>query len=154
MRMRGSSGAFVGLHVAAAMAVIPIVACDAASPPSVAVEQGWFRSLPGALPAAGYFVLHNTGDKPLVLRGADSSACGAVMLHKSDSMNGMAMMEDVPKVDVPAGGTLRFAPGGYHLMCMNPTAKMKVGTEVPVTLHFIDATEVEAGFAVRGATGQ
>ena len=64
----------------------------------------------------------------------------------------MAQMQDVARVEVPAGGSVRFAPGGYHLMCMAP--KMKIGTEVPVTLHFADTTAVVAPFTVRGATGQ
>jgi len=43
---------------------------------------------------------------------------------------------------------LRFAPGGYHLMCENPNAKMKIGGRVGVLLKLSDGSSVAAGFAV------
>jgi len=66
----------------------------------------------------------------------------------------MASMSDVARIDVPAGGTLKFAPGGYHLMCMNPTALLKQGTNVSVSLHLADGATIAAAFAVRSATGK
>jgi periplasmic copper chaperone A len=116
------------------------------------VSDGWFRALPGNLPAGGYFTLHNPAAKPLRLTGAASPACGMLMLHRSDESGGMARMEDVDAVDVPAGGTLAFAPGGYHLMCMD--AKLKIGDRVPVTFDFADGTTLKADFIVRGPAGK
>lgn len=117
-----------------------------------AISNAWFRTLPNALPAAGYFTLKNAGTKPLSLTGADSPACGMLMLHKTD--RGMNHMSMVDSVDVPAGGTLTFAPGGYHLMCMDPTAMMRPGTNVPVTLKFADGTTLKAEFPAKSATGK
>jgi hypothetical protein len=77
-----------------------------------------------------------------------------LMLHKSESMNGMASMADVTSVPVPAGGFVAFAPGGYHLMCMSPTAAMKPGASVPVSLQLADGTRVVSSFAVKTATGR
>jgi copper(I)-binding protein len=57
-------------------------------------------------------------------------------------------------VDVPGGGGIRFSPGGYHLMCMDPKPVLKIGASVPVTLTFKDAPPLTARFAVRGATGK
>jgi len=42
----------------------------------------------------------------------------------------MSTMEDVSGVPVPAGGEIRFAPGGFHLMCMGPTAAVKPGGSI------------------------
>ena len=72
------------------------------------------RALPAHLPAAGYFTLHNAGKDPLALTAASSPACGMLMLHKSTQSGGMGSMEDVASVPVPAGGDIKFAPGGYH----------------------------------------
>ena len=49
---------------------------------------------------------------------------------------------------VPAHGTLKFAPHGYHLMCMKPSADMKAGNRVPVTLRFKDGATLTGQFAV------
>lgn len=76
-----------------------------------------------------------------------------LMLHKSEDMGGMAHMQDVVSVDVPSGGTIKFAPGGYHLMCMNATRAIQPGKTVPVTLEFNDGAKIVARFAVKNAAG-
>jgi periplasmic copper chaperone A len=120
----------------------------------VTVTNAWFRALPAKLPSGGYFTLHNGGAAPITLTGAESPACGMLMLHKSSDMNGMSSMSDVASVPVPAGGTLQFAPGGYHLMCMNPAPAMKPGASVSVTLDFADGTKATLLFAVKNAAGR
>jgi periplasmic copper chaperone A len=120
----------------------------------LAISNAWFRALPNNLPAAGYFTLKNAGAKAVSLTGADSSACGMLMLHKTEHAGGMNHMSMVDSVDVPAGGTLSFAPGGYHLMCMDPAATMKPGATVSVTLKFADGTTLQTGFPVKAATGK
>jgi len=121
---------------------------------NVTVNDGWFRSLPAKLPAGGYFTLHNGGAQTITLTGADSPACGMLMLHKTEDKNGTGMMMDMPSIPVPAGSDLKFAPGSYHLMCMDPTPEMKIGASVPVTLDFADGSKVTASFAVKNAKGQ
>lgn len=125
-----------------------------ASAAGLSVSGAWFRTLPEGLPAAGYFSLHNAGAAPAGLTGARSSACGVLMLHQSSEEGGMSRMRDVASVPVPAGGTLVFAPGGYHLMCMHPGADMSPGKSVDVTLIMAGGESVEAPFAVRTATGK
>lgn len=136
----------------------PILALILASPalaaPQVTVTNAWIRALPGQLPVGGYFTLHNGTAKRLTLSGAASPACGMLMLHKSDTMNGMASMSDVATIDVQAGGTLRFSPGGLHLMCMAPKPEIKRGAEVIVTLQFQGGGKLPVRFAVRGANGK
>lgn len=118
------------------------------------IEGGWIRALPGAVPSGGYFVLHNMGKTAETLIGAQSPACGMLMLHVSENKGGMSAMRHVDSVDVAAGGTLEFKQGGYHLMCMQATAAIKPGATVPVTLLFRDGTKVTADFAVRDAAGK
>ncbi len=118
------------------------------------VSDAWIRALPAGLPAAGYFTLHNTASKEVALTGAASPACGMLMLHKSDESNGMGSMQDVQRVTVPAGGTVKFAPGGYHLMCMNPAPALKPGASVTVTLSFSDGGKSAVPFAVKNAQGK
>ena len=66
----------------------------------------------------------------------------------------MSSMEDVASVPVAAGETVKFAPGGYHLMCMNPTPAMKAGNSVSVTFKFSDGSKTVVNFAVRNARGE
>jgi periplasmic copper chaperone A len=123
-----------------------------AQPAPLSLSDGWIRLLPGN--SAGYFTLKNNGTAKVQLTGADTPACGMLMLHKSEEKGGMSSMQDVTSVDVPGGGTLKFAPGGYHLMCMDAKPSLKLGASVPVTLTFKGAPPLTARFDVRSATGK
>jgi periplasmic copper chaperone A len=112
----------------------------------------WFRLVMPSLPAAGYFTLSNPSDAVHTLVGAASPACGMLMLHRSVNESGQERMIAVESVPVPAHGDVKFAPGGYHLMCMSPSAAMRPGESVPVTLRFADGGSLTASFPVRNAT--
>jgi periplasmic copper chaperone A len=116
------------------------------------ITDAWFRALPGKLPAGGYFTAQNNTRRDIAIAGASSDACGMLMIHQSSNKGGMSGMDMVDKVNVPAGGKIAFAPGGYHLMCESP--KMKIGAKVPVLLSLSDGTAVAVAFAVRGANGK
>jgi len=60
----------------------------------------------------------------------------------------------VDSVDVPAGGSVSFAPGGYHLMCVQPAERVKPGNIVQMTLTFDDGGTLTADFKVRNAKGE
>jgi periplasmic copper chaperone A len=117
------------------------------------VGGAWIRFIMPSIPAAAYFRLSNQGDKPRVLIGADSPACGSLMLHESVVANGTDRMMMVESVRVPAHGHVDFIPGHYHLMCMEPSKEMILGHQVPVTLRLADGAKITASFTVRGATG-
>ncbi len=140
--MRG----FMGLVLAGLLAPLAM----AAAPPVTAAKP-WIRYLLPSVPAGGYLTLQNNGGTPMVLTGAASPACGMLMLHQTQTMSGMSMMMDVPSLTIPAHGSVVFAPGGYHLMCMSPV--MKVGTTVQITLKFADGSSLPITMPVYGATG-
>ena len=118
------------------------------------VEEAWIRMLPGGTPAGGYFVLHNDARQPAVLVSTTSPAFGQVMMHKTTEEGGVSRMLHVDSVDVPTGGKVVFAPGGYHLMLMQPTRKLAPGERIPITLEFLDGRRVAAEFKIRGPAGK
>jgi len=120
----------------------------------LAISDAWMRFIIAARPAAGYFTLANSGDHQTTLVAAASPACGSMMLHRSRSENGVDTMAPIASVAVPTKGSVTFAPGGYHIMCMKPGDEMRAGSSVPVTLTFGDGGTLSADFMVRGATGK
>jgi len=130
------------------------LATQAGVPSALEVSDGWFRMLPLSVPSGAYFTLRNTGTKAATLTGADSPACGMLMIHQSGNHAGTSAMMEMAAVAVQPGAQVRFAPGGYHLMCMNARPVLKLGARVPVTLHFRDAAPVTALFEVRDAAGE
>ena len=121
---------------------------------AVKVSDAWIRALPAPSPSGGYFTLHNDGKSSETLVGAASPACGMLMLHLSENKGGMSAMHEVTGVDVAPGGTLRFEPGSYHLMCMGAKPAIHPGAEVPVTLTFKSGETLTVKFAVRDAAGK
>ncbi len=147
----GNSNLF---HLIAIAALFLMVAASAAKADGLSVTDAWIRALPATVPSGGYFTLHNDGAKKVVLTGAESPACGMLMLHHSENSGGMGSMMDVTSVDVAAGETVKFAPGGYHLMCMDAKPQIRPGNSVPVTLSFGDGRRLTVNFRVRSATGK
>ena len=112
----------------------------------------WIRAMPSTLPSSGYFTLANNGDKTVTLTGADTPAFGMAMMHKSENKGGTATMSPVDSVDVPAHGTLSFAPKGYHLMLEEPGKPLKVGSTIPLTLSFADKSTLDVSCTVKPAS--
>ncbi|MCW4151781.1 copper chaperone PCu(A)C [Halomonas sp. 18H] len=110
------------------------------------VSEARMRVLPGEMPAAGYFQLHNGGEGTVVLVGAHSAAFGHVELHRSMSHDGMASMEAVEQVELAAGESIEFAPQGYHLMLMQPAGEVAVGESVEIVLNFEQAEPLSVDF--------
>lgn len=122
-----------------------------AGTPLVDVSNARIRLLPGDLPLAGYFDLHNPGNETVHLTGASSPVFGGVMMHMSMDESGQARMMMVDRIDLAPGKTVHFAPGGYHLMLMHRKQELKVGDMVPIELHFSNGHSVQVEFGVGGA---
>lgn len=121
---------------------------DPAVQSTVSVEGGWFRALPPSVPSGGYFTIRNSGGQAVTVTDVETPGCGVTMMHRS--VNGS--MDHVMSLGIAAGETVRFAPGGYHLMCIE--AKLKPGGTVPVTFSFADGKSLTASFAIKTATGK
>lgn len=132
---------------------LAVVAAAHAGDNNLAISDPWVRTVVPSRPAAGYFTLTNKTAKAEELVGASSPACGTVMLHQSVDQNGVEKMLMVKSIAVPPGGQIKFAPGGYHLMCMMPSKDVMPGHSMPITLRFADGGTITASFPIRSAMG-
>jgi len=83
----------------------------------VRVEDARLRALlPGQNKTAGYFDITNDGPRPVTLVGASSPAAGAIEMHRIIHDGDMVRMRRVEKVVIAPAETVRFQPGGLHLM--------------------------------------
>jgi periplasmic copper chaperone A len=124
-------------------------------PPGVQVTDAWIRWLPANLPNGGYMILTNTSTAPSVLVSAASPDFGQVSFHQSLTKDGVSDMVAVNSVTVAPHSSVRFSPGGYHLMLMQPQRALHPGDRVVINLQFADGHSLQVAFEVRAAgTGE
>ena len=142
--MRWRHPVFVGLI----LALTPIAA--ATEEPGVSVRDAWVRETPpGVAMMAGYMVLQNNTSRSQVLVAASSSGFETVMIHSAIVKDGMAGMVHAPQIELPPNASLIFAPGGYHLMLMNPKRMLRAGDPVVINLEFRGGLVLPVAFEVR-----
>lgn len=115
------------------------------------VRAAWIRWLPAGLPAAGYAVLYNRTNAPVVLVGAESTEFARTMIHRSLSSGGLERMLPVARLAVPARGSIRLSPGGYHLMLIQPRRPVVIGAHVEIRLTYANGRSQTVEFVVRPA---
>jgi copper(I)-binding protein len=116
------------------------------------IDQPWARATPPSAPAGGGFLkITNTGTAPDRLISASSPAAEMVQVHEMKMDGSVMRMREVEKgLEIPAGGSVTLAPGGFHLMMMGLKGPLKQGTTVPVTLVFEKAGKIDVLLSVAG----
>lgn len=140
--------------VAVATASAALTGCSRVEAP--AASDAWVRlaAVPGR-PAAGYFTLHG-GRADTKLVAVSVAGVPRVELHLSRMTAGeMMTMDATPAVELPAGATLPFAPGGRHAMLFDVPAALTPGKTATMTFRFADgqAAVAEAKVVSAGASG-
>lgn len=116
------------------------------------IGHPWSRATPpGAKVAGGYFTVTNTGSSPDRLLSISSEISTKAELHEMGVSDGVMTMRPVTGgLEIPAGGKVALAPGGYHLMFVGLKRQPKQGETFPATLTFEKAGSVTVDFAVEG----
>ena len=140
--------------LAAALAVV-LGACSssASTAPSATaptVTGAWARAAIQGGTSAAYMTISNPGQTGDTLLGASSPAAASVELHQTmTDASGMTGMSPVERLEVPAGGSVSLAPGGYHLMLMGLSTALEAGSTVEIELAFEHAGKVVVQAEVR-----
>jgi copper(I)-binding protein len=110
----------------------------------------WIRAAPpGAMMLAGYVTLRNSGDAPLTVVGADCAAFRSVSLHQSVEDGGVERMHPLGRFAIAPGASVTFAPGGKHLMLMQPVHQLNTGDTVRIHIATESGRGASADFTVR-----
>jgi copper(I)-binding protein len=113
----------------------------------VKVDQPWLRpSVQGQATTGAYMTL--TATEPLTLLGASTPAAGSVELHQMRMEGDIMRMRAVETLPLPANQPVQLAPGGLHLMVMQPKTPFRIGTSMPLTLRLRDAKGAERTLTV------
>ncbi len=127
-----------------------IALAAAAEEAGISVRDAWVRETPpGMAMTAGYMVLQNKTSRPQVLVAASSSGFETVTIHRTIAKEGMTGMEHAQQIELLPNASLLFAPGGYHLMLLNPKRRLRAGDRVDITLKFRGGLVLPVAYEVR-----
>lgn len=135
----------------------------------------WARNSPAAATmGAAYLTITSPVDDALVGAKVDATIAATAEIHEMvmdhDSMGGMGtgttmqmgsmggsttmpmggemVMQEVDRIDLPAGQAVELKPGGYHIMLIDLVAPLELGGTVQITLVFESAGEITIEFPV------
>lgn len=100
-------------------------------------------------PAAVYFDLSYSGAPGVSLESVTVEGAGMTMMH--DYAESAGKMQMVMADSVPLSAPVSFAPGGLHVMAMEPGATLTAGGTAKVTLTLSDGSSLTIDVPVRAA---
>ena len=97
------------------------------------VTNAWARAtVPGQKVGGVYMDIRSA--TAVRLMSVSSSAAGKAELHNMKVENGVMKMFPVDGIELPAGQSVKLAPGGNHVMLIDLKRELKQGEIVPVVL--------------------
>ncbi|HWQ83141.1 MAG TPA: copper chaperone PCu(A)C [Anaerolineales bacterium] len=125
------------------------------APATLTAEDAWIRAIgstestehtmempdptPGTtieLNTAAFVKIVNSSAEADRLIRVESDLALTVEIHLSEMKDEVMTMRPVTGIDILAGETLNFEPGGYHIMLINLRHGIKAGEKYPLTLIF------------------
>ena len=102
-----------------------------ALPPLVVSDVVITMPMPGKSMSAGYLTITNNTRDTVTISHVESGEYDSVQIHESVLQDGIAKMQRLDELTIPAKSTIKLEPGGKHLMLMRPT-----DTSKQVSLNF------------------
>jgi hypothetical protein len=125
---------------------------SAAQPCMPVVHDGWIRLMPGGMAMlAGFGRIDNPCRSAVDIVAASSQAFADTSLHETRIEAGISRMRPVPELHIAPKSSAVLAPGGLHLMLMQPTTTLKAGDRVTITFALRDGRSLSGSFALRPA---
>ncbi|MFM8794988.1 MAG: copper chaperone PCu(A)C [Acidimicrobiales bacterium] len=138
----------------------------------LSLTSPWARtSAAGAMMGAAYLTITSPVDDALIGAKVDPSVAAMAEIHEvvpdDDAMSSdstmamddhmstdttMAMemkMQEVDRIEMPAGSAVELKPGGYHIMLMKLAGPLETGASIEITLVFENQGEKTVTFPVQ-----
>ena len=114
------------------------------------IHEAWIKDLPAVVPVrAGYMTIVNRQAQKVIIESLVSESFARIEIHQTVEDNGLMSMRPVELLTIEPGETLKLAPGGMHLMMMNPLKPLKPGNKIAVTISYNDQSTQTIELIVR-----
>lgn len=121
----------VGISILALLLVAMTACCASKSESELQVTEAWVRAmLPSSNVTSAYGKFSNQGAVSIEIVAITSDSFSRVSLHETRIQQGVSRMESHSSWILQPGNDLVLQPGGLHLMLMQPTRDIQVGSEI------------------------
>ncbi len=135
--------------------VLALAALSAGADEPLEVDDAWIAEAPPVSRVmAAYMEIENESGED---REATSILCAdfeRAEFHRTTEKDGIAGMEHLPALRIPANSELELEPGGVHVMLFNPARRFKAGDAATCSLAFDDGTSLTFTVEVRKAAAE
>ncbi len=117
----------------------------------IVVKDAWIGKVPPSSPvAAAYMTITNEGNADDKLLSVTSSISGSTMIHQTVIDNeGVANMNMVDALVIPAGKSVELKPGGTHVMLMDLKEPVTDKDKIELDLKFENAGDIKVEAPVK-----
>jgi copper(I)-binding protein len=106
------------------------------------IRDPWIKNLPPSVPVrAGYMTIHNPQTKTVSIVSLRSDAFASIEIHQTIEQDGMMRMEQMSSLKIESNSSVQLAPGGLHLMMMNPSEPTQPGDLLEIVIILDDGSE-------------
>lgn len=132
-----------------------LAACGGGGAPADTAQAGPMVHLPAVpgRPAAGYFELRIEGERGALV-AVTSPQARRIEMHETMTSGTMTSMRPIARLPVRDGETLRFAPGGRHLMLFDLDPAVQAGGRMDLTFRFERGAPVSLAFTAMAPGGE
>lgn len=116
----------------------------------ISIKHPWTRATaPGATVGVGYLTIVNNGKEADKLTGGTFEGAGNVEVHEMKMDGDKMMMRQLKDgLEIKPGETVKFAPGGYHLMIVGLKKPIVQGPNIKGSLSFAKAGSIDVTYKV------
>ncbi len=116
----------------------------------VQVEKAWVQLAPPTARAhAAYMQIHNSQTQAQTIIGLRADCCAMVMLHQTRNDGDKVKMDHLEYLEIPAHASVQLAPGGLHIMLMQATSELALGSKVTISFDFRDGSTQDVELNVK-----
>ncbi len=122
-----------------------------ASAEDLTIDRAWVRLAPPGAQAMAGFMAVTGGLRDVVIESASSADFAQVEIHEVSMTDGVMQMRALPELEVPAGARVTLAPGGEHLMLIDPRRELAAGDKVKISFVLSRGKPLDVEFIVGSA---
>ncbi len=117
---------------------------------AINIKNAYIREIPPGVPtSASFLTLQNVSNTEVSLTKVTGNIAKNIELHEHTHKDGMMEMRQVDKISIPANSSVELKSGGYHIMLIGLTRKIKSGDKIKLTLEFSNDTKKEITVEVK-----